>query len=64
MVFATPIIELILSSKRYISREYFHENYLKTLKISTFINLLGKNVVIFASIFFKYVKIQKSSSNI
>ena len=42
--FTTPLIELILPSKFYISRKYSHEIFLKILKITNFINFLVKNV--------------------
>ena len=55
MVFATPIMQLILPSKYYISWQLF-------FLIANFMNFLVKDIVfrvIFASVFFQYVKIEK-----
>ena len=40
MVFATPIVELFLSSKCYISREYTYKIILKIFKIENVMNFL------------------------
>ena len=57
-VFSTPIIQLILHTKCYISREYSHKFFL-TIENFKFYDFLVKNVVfhvIFVSVFFSMLK--------
>ena len=67
MVLATSIIELILPSKSYICKEYFHKSFLKILKIANIMNFLVKNVVfrvILFQFFFSMLKFKKSLWNL